>query len=300
MAKKTNRRPDPPLLPLVDYAKDAINMAADLIAIPNLPKDTPKNFIVTTMIRDGGIGYWERPEDDPARGFYRARKILRPDRLGIWHTFDFFKGYEGGWFRVLRSEGARYVRANAEGSPTYPFLMRSAIMLDIADRSIAANIRAQIYGRVIKVPDNMTDDDVEAMIAALESGKPFPLSSTAFDMLRGEDISVPFTADRVAAVRSMIWGEMMKRVGSVAADHYKRERTQSAEVSASVAEAIDMVYIMINTFNDDCERQEIIGTDGKPLRMIYSGYLDRFDQEPGEDPAPERDPGAPEEGGTDE
>lgn len=290
MAKK--KHPDLPLLPVVDYATDALNMAADLVAIPNLPDDTPKNFIATSLIKDGGVGFWDLPQDNPARGFYRARKLFRPDRVGEWHSFNFFAGEDSGWFRVTREGGARFIRANASATPTFPFLLRSAVMLDVADRSIAANIRAQIYGRVIKAPSSMTDENIEAMIAAVESGKPFPLDAAAFEMLKGEDISVPFTADRVASVRSMIWSEMLKRVGSVAADHYKRERTQSAEVSASVSEAIDMVYIMINTFNDDCKRQNIIGTDGKPLTMIYTGYLDRFDDDENDrDPAPDPDDG---------
>lgn len=298
MAKK-DKRIEAPLLPWVDYAGDALNMAADLVAIPNLGNSVAKNFIATTLIKEGGIGFWDLPADNPARGFYRARKLFRPDRLGEWHDFDFWNGVERGWFRINRDRGARYIRANALASPTYPFLLRSAVMLDVADRSIAANIRAQIYGRIIKAPTSMTDEDILAMIAAVESGKPFPLDAAAFETLKGEDISVPLTADRVAAVRSMIWSEMLKRVGSVAADHYKRERTQSAEVSASVSEAIDMVYIMINTFNDDCKRQNILGENGKPLEMIYTGYLDRFDREP-EDTAPDdRDP-APQDGGGDE
>lgn len=298
MAKK-DKRIEAPLLPWVDYAGDALNMAADLVAIPNLGNSVAKNFIATTLIKEGGIGFWDLPADNPARGFYRARRLFRPDRLGEWHDFEFWNGVERGWFRINRDRGARYIRANALASPTYPFLLRSAVMLDVADRSIAANIRAQIYGRIIKAPTSMTDEDILAMIAAVESGKPFPLDAAAFETLKGEDISVPFTADRVASVRSMIWSDMLKRVGSVAADHYKRERTQSAEVSASVSEAIDMVYIMINTFNDDCKRQNILGDNGEPLEMIYTGYLDRFDREP-EDPKPgDRDP-APQEGGGDE
>lgn len=298
MAKK-DKRTEAPLLPWVDYAGDALNMAADLVAIPNLGNSVAKNFIATTLIKEGGIGFWDLPADNPARGFYRARRLFRPDRLGEWHTFDFWNGVDRGWFRITRDDGARYIRANALGSPTFPFLLRSAVMLDVADRSIAANIRAQIYGRIIKAPTSMTDEDILAMIAAVESGKPFPLDAAAFETLKGEDISVPFTADRVASVRSMIWSEMLKRVGSVAADHYKRERTQSAEVSASVSEAIDMVYIMINTFNDDCKRQNILGEDGKPLEMIYTGYLDRFDREPEDRKPDDRDP-APQDGGDGE
>lgn len=262
-----------------DYALDFVNMVCDQIDIPNIEQGTPKDFVIRCLIRDGHVGYLDTP--DASRGHYGSRYRGQRARFGLYENFFFRSGADGQvQFPTSAKYGARDIRANASAVPLFSFFQRCATLLDICDRSIAANIRAQIYGRVITARDSDTEDKIMAVIDALESGRPLVLDETEKALLASYDISIPATFDAVIAARSAIWAEAMKRCGSVSANQYRHERTQTAEVDAAVAETIDAVYIMINTYNDDCKRQNILGTDGKPLHMVFTGYAARFDEDP--------------------
>ena len=258
------------ILPPYLYIDDLINMACDMVRIENLQPEIPKTYIPQALIETGGVGFLD--SNTYAGGFYWARPLGLPIRYNEWDRFEFFDRFGRTNFEVTRDAGARFIKANAKATPPRLILERLAIMLDLCDRSIAANIRAQIMGRVFPWDNKKGDKALDVLMGEFESGLPLGLPPEQVLSLQTADLTVPVTFDRTLAGRAAIWADAMQRVGSVAAMQYSRERTQSAEVNAYIASTIDLVYIMINTFNDDCERQNILGTDGKPLRMVYAGY----------------------------
>ena len=268
------------ILPRYDYVDDLVNMACDLVDIPKLDPKTPKNYVARSLVETGGVGFFDTRTF--ARGFYFARPQGVPIR---YDEFDEFQFYDRGGltsFSVTRANGARYIRANAKGTPPKAILERFSIMLDLCDRSIASNIRAQILGRVVgdKKGKDGNSARIDTLLASFETGLSVGLDPETLANLQPVDLSVAPTFDRVLAARAAIWSDAMQRVGSVAAMQYSRERTQSAEVNAYIATTIDLVYMMINTFNADCKRQKILGTDNEPLQMVYTGYAARFDEDP--------------------
>lgn len=293
---KEERRPRS-ILPYVSYADDLINLACDQIEIEHLDRDVPKNFVVRTLIDYGRIGFLDR--NDPSRGFYRMDISGLPDRYGLFHHFYYYT-YDNGFY-VSYDEGGREIRANATGIPPRFAFDRAAVLLDMADRSIAANIRAQIYGRAISTGTDKERDKIDVLLDRVESGKPLVVTEDLANVLRSSlDLSVPVTFDKMLLARSAIWSAIVKRVGSVAADQYKKERVQSAEVDAAIGETIDNVYIMINAFNEATEREEIRGEDGEILVMKYTGYAARFDDMIDEPIEPEPEPEPAGEGGAEE
>ena len=271
-------KPAPNVLPPYSYFDDLVAMSCDLVDIPKLDPRTPKNYVARALIMSGGIGYLDN--NTVARGFYHARPLGEPIRFDEWERFQFSDRLGRTNFEVSRAAGARYIRANATATPPRMILERLSVLLDLCDRSIAANIRAQILGRVVGTTNKKNETDLWATFDSFERGLPVGLDAEALANLQPVDLTVPITFDRLLAARAAIWSDAMQRVGSVAAMQYSHERTQSAEVNAYIASTIDFVYIMINTFNDDCRRQHILGTDGKPLKMIYTGYAARFDDDP--------------------
>lgn len=287
---KEERRPRA-ILPYASYADDLINLACDQIAIDHLDPEVPKNFIVKTLIDRGRVGFLDRP--DPSRGFYRMDIAGLPDRYDLYRHFYFYT-YETGFY-VTWYDGAREIKANATACPPRFAFERAAVLLDMADRSIAANIRAQIYGRVLTATSEKQRAAVIALLDSVESGKPLVVTADLAEVLRSSlDISVPVTFDKVLAARAAIWSAIVKRVGSVASEQYKRERVQTAEVDAAIGETIDSVYILINSFNEATEREGIRGADGEIIRMRYTGYAARFDDgEPEPEPEPDPEGGDP-------
>lgn len=279
-----------PLLPYCSYVDDLINLACDQIEIEHLDPEVPKNFIPKVLIREGKIGFLKR--DDPSRGFYRANETGEPGRYDVYRNFFFYTRYGG--FYASYDEGARLIPANATKIPPVFAFERAGVMLDMADRSIAANIRAQIYGRVLQAGTDKQRETLLALLDSVESGKPIVVTPEAGEILGSSlDLTVPVTFDKVLLARSAIWSGIVKRVGSVAADQYKKERVQSMEVDAAIGETIDSVYIMINSFNEAAKREDIRGLDGGLIQMKYTGYAARFDEDGEDDPAePQNDPNA--------
>lgn len=288
---KEERRPRA-ILPYTSYSDDLVNLACDQIEIDHLDPDVPKNFIVKTLINYGKIGFLDRP--DPSRGFYRMDIAGLPNRYELYNRF-FFYTYDSGFY-VSRADGGREIKANATACPPRFAFDRAAVLLDMADRSIAANIRAQIYGRVLTATSEKQKAAILALLDSVESGKPLVVAADLAEVLRSSlDLSVPVTFDKVLAARAAIWSNIVKRVGSVASEQYKRERVQSAEVDAAIGETIDSVYIMINSFNEATKREDVRGLDGQIVTMRYTGYAARFDEDVDPEPEPEPEP-AGEEG----
>lgn len=295
MARKDKQ--SAPLLPSVSYVDILKNLACEMIDYDGVDPEVPKDFITRTLIDRGRVGFWDT--DTPARGFYESRAFAARTRYRTPDKFVYYTGAGERSFDITTAQGARDIRANATATPLLDTFKRYAHMLEICDRSIIANTRAQVFGRIIKADGHTAKDSatLEMLLDKLESGKPLVLDAdtvAALGNLEPVDISIPYTAPAVIAAKGAIWSEAVKMIGSVAQNQYRRERTQTAEVDAAIGESIDLVYILIDTFNADCERQNITARDGTPTRARFNGYAAKFDTEPVE---PAQTPQEPQEGG---
>ena len=80
-----------------------------------------------------------------------------------------------------------------------------------------------------------------------------------------------FVADKILTLARAEWEDIIKRCGVVTSNNFKRERVQTAEINAGAGECIDYIYIMVDTFNRDCERA------GLPTRMHFNGFASMYE-----------------------
>lgn len=255
------------------YMNEFINTACDMVDIDGLSPDVPKGFIIRSLIRDGRVAYLDR--NDPSAGWYNAQKSGEPNRYGYYDTLYLTEASGINGFYATVRDGVREIRANATAYPPFLLYEKYTKQLSLCDRAITANIRASILSRILPVDDASKRTSVEIALQDVEEGLPIVVDGMdvmeAF--MKSSDISTTFIADRLIGVRSAIWSDAAVRLGTISGNQYKKERVQSAEVDASVAETIDAVYVMINTFNEDCQRH------GLPFRMHYTGYAARYDED---------------------
>ena len=102
------------------------------------------------------------------------------------------------------------------------------------------------------------------------------------DALQATKIGVEFLSDKFVELREGERDRLLKKMGIVT-DITKGERVQTSEVDANVCQASDYIYMMIDTFNKQCEQF------GLPFKMKANGTFEELyvDDENAEQPQEE-------------
>ena len=87
--------------------------------------------------------------------------------------------------------------------------------------------------------------------------------------MQATKIGVEFLADKFVELREGERDRLLKKLGIVT-DITKGERVQTSEVNANVCQASDYIYMMIDTFNMQCEQF------GLPFKMKANGTFEEL------------------------
>lgn len=90
------------------------------------------------------------------------------------------------------------------------------------------------------------------------------------DGLKAVDIGVNYLVDKFAEARDTERDTLLTKVGILTANTDKKERVQSAEVNASLGQASDYIYMIIDNFNKQCDCY------GIPYKMIFNGSMEEI------------------------
>lgn len=88
--------------------------------------------------------------------------------------------------------------------------------------------------------------------------------------LKAVDIGVNYLIDKFAEARDLERDTLLTKLGILTANTDKKERVQSAEVNANLGQASDYIYMLIDTFNKQCECYNI------PFRMQFNGSMEEI------------------------
>lgn len=86
--------------------------------------------------------------------------------------------------------------------------------------------------------------------------------------LKAINISVNPLFEQFARIRDTERDELLTKIGILTANTDKKERVQSAEVNASLGQATDYIYLLIDTFNKQAETYEL------PFEMSFNGSME--------------------------
>lgn len=90
------------------------------------------------------------------------------------------------------------------------------------------------------------------------------------DGLKAVDIGVNYLVDKFAEARDTERDTLLTKLGILTANTDKKERVQSAEVNATLGQASDYIYLLIDTFNKQCEYY------GLPFEMQFNGSMEEI------------------------
>lgn len=105
------------------------------------------------------------------------------------------------------------------------------------------------------------------------------------DGLKAINITTNFLVDKFRESRDAERDTMLNKFGILTSNVGKRERVQSAEVNATLGQATDYIYLLIDTFNKQCESYAI------PYEMEFNGSMEEIylADEPDTSPADQTD-----------
>lgn len=262
-----------------------INFACGMVDVEttdgSLPEE-PQGWVVRNLIDQGVLGWYDT--DGPMSGWWLISAFMELNRYGMPKS-AFCRTQataSGGITRRIEYDpnraGMRIIRANALQIPPRLVMVKYARQIEQCERLLWGNMRASLRSQIIGAPKEQVET-VRGILENANDGEASVIEQTIADTLTSIDISVPFNGNAIHQLLTELYSDAFRRFGGVTPPQYKSERVQSAEIAAQVAEAIDNVYLMIDTFNDDCKRY------GVPRRMVYRGYGATFDKD--DDPKPD-------------
>ena len=90
------------------------------------------------------------------------------------------------------------------------------------------------------------------------------------DGLKAIDIGVTYLVDKFAEARDTERDTLLTKLGILTANTDKKERVQSAEVNATIGQASDYIYMLIDNFNKQCDSY------GLPYKMVFNGSMEEI------------------------
>lgn len=96
------------------------------------------------------------------------------------------------------------------------------------------------------------------------------VSENLGDGLKAVDIGVTYLVDKFAEARDTERDTLLNKLGILTANTDKKERVQSAEVNASLGQASDYIYMLIDNFNKQCDSY------GLPFKMTFNGSMEEI------------------------
>lgn len=272
---------------IINFAISMVDIESDDPSITS----APYGWAIWHAIAEGAIGFYDT-DISAIRGWWvfagaeTKNRYGQPD-IGIFRTDSDVRTQITHHIEYTKSDGMKLLRANPLRTPPYRQMLRDADRIEAALSLLDVNLRASKRTQILQVPKEQRNTLLE-ILKDQENGDFSVIARESLSVIGSLDVSVPFVGGDIHTLVNNLWADALRRWGGVTPPQYKAERTQSAEVSATVAESIDNIYVMIDTLNADAERL------GVPVRFKYRGYGARFDYDT---PAEPQEPPQNAEGG---
>lgn len=143
--------------------------------------------------------------------------------------------------------------------------------IDICEQAMRQNLEACKTPYIVVVKDKDMLLSYETAIQEKQSGQAVVLVSEDLgEGLKAVSIATNFLVDKFEDVRDREYNRLLNKVGIMTNNEAKKERVQSAEVNATIGQATDYIYLLIDTFNKQ------MNTYGIPYEMQLNGSLEEL------------------------
>ena len=259
LSKESNRQALEKRRILRDYYSSQFSaLFHNSVKVNNLPHELPKRYLLDRLYNDGAIAY------DKQTGLYLPFNAVGVNQYGLPTRYNLIK-YNGGTLQRNVDEVV-VLRTNDICLSIKSQVNVIVDKLVEFDMAISQNLEAVKTMTLVEVENNATllsldnynnSRRIGASVCFVSRGTGANLK----DAISVTDTGATYLVDKMQEDRRHILNEGLSLIGIATANTEKRERVQSIEVLASQNYAIDMVQMMIDTFNYDAE------FGGNPLRL---------------------------------
>lgn len=169
------------------------------------------------------------------------------------------------------SDGAYIINGTPDKLPVGLVILESCEKIANCDIAIKQNLDAckTPFVAVAKTKDIQLS--LEHAIEDKEDGKPVIIvDDNLADALKGVSFETQYIVDKLTEYQSHERDLLLNKLGIMSANVDKRERVQVGEVNATLGQCIDYIYLMIDTFNKQCE------TYGIDKEMRLNGAIEEL------------------------
>lgn len=255
------------------YTKaEYLNLLANAVTIEGLDFKKAR-YVIKLLIDEGAVGY-----DSITDRFYKISEIGK-DEEGDPIKGIFYAQNNKKFTRALsyepKEDGAYYIRALPYGEVTLREIVeQSCEFISLCDKALIQNLKACMTPYIVSVKDKDTLLSVRHALQQKEDGQAVLIVSEGLsDSLQATKIGVEFLADKFIQLEDGEVNRLLKKLGIVT-DITKGERVQTSEVNANVCQASDYIYMLIDTFNNQCDQF------GLAFKMKANGTFEELYTEP--------------------
>lgn len=168
-------------------------------------------------------------------------------------------------------DGAYIIKAFPFGFVLASLIRETTDFMTNCDLAMRQNLEAcKTPYIVVCKDDNLVKSFQEAVDQKQRGQAVLVVSPDLGDGLKAVNIGTEFLVDKFEQVRDTERDTLLNKLGILTANTDKRERVQSAEVNATIGQATDYIYLLIDTFNKQCE------TYALPFKMKYNGSMEEI------------------------
>ena len=262
------------------YYNNAIKVVTNVMYLEyknllmNALKITNTSFVDEVLIKDclienGCVGY-DKLTDEWTNVYGEGI-----DRKGNPTLLNFvFKNgvsYQRKAYYDNQPDGAYVIKATPTQMAIGMVIAESCKQMANTEIAIAQNLEAikTPFVAIAKTKDIQLS--LEHAIEEKKEGKPaIIVDSDLGEALKGVDFNVEYIVDKLVTYQTHVRDLLLNKLGIMSANTDKRERVQVGEVNATVGQCVDYIYLLIDTFNKQCESY------GIDKRMELNGALEEL------------------------
>lgn len=225
-----------------------MNLLCSCLQFKNLPSnDIPHEFLFKILFEEGKIGYYKNM-------FFRV-SYASGSRDIYGRMANVRLTADNGTHFLEKRENVAILRANPQAYPMISIISSMASEFTLSKVAMLQNIVASQNPQIIEVDSKDEKYTIETALLQKSEGKPAILVRKGLSgTLAVKPTASDFMADKYQQLCKELRDEFLTKIGILTANTNKRERVQTAEVNATIGEAIDSIYMIIDTFNDDAIR----------------------------------------------
>lgn len=168
-------------------------------------------------------------------------------------------------------DGAYMIKAFPFGFSLAALIARTTDFMQNCDVAMAQNLEACKTPFIVVCKDENLRLSFDAALQQKQLGQAVIVVSPELgDGLKSVNISTTFLVDKFREARDAERDTLLNKLGILTSNVSKRERVQSAEVNATLGQATDYIYTLIDTFNKQMK------TYALPFEMEFNGSMEEI------------------------